>query len=271
MNGKAFGEALRARKTMIGTLVVSSAPNWVPVVAGMGLDYVFIDTEHIPIDREPLSWMCHAYAAAGVAPLVRIPSPDPYEASKVLDGGAAAILAPYIETVEQVESLVGAVKHKPVKGKRLAEMISNPKTHPEQRAYAANTNAARSLLINIESTPAIEQLDKLLAVPGLDGIIIGPHDLSVSLGIPEQWTHPRFLAAVEQILTAARAHGISAGIHQIYDGQNEQYSRWNQAGANIVLHLADLLAFRFFMLRELQAIRSIMGGGAPASSGEIHI
>jgi 2-keto-3-deoxy-L-rhamnonate aldolase RhmA len=99
MNAEVFRQALQTRSTVFGTLVVFPAPELVPVVAGMGIDYLFIDTEHIAIDRRTLSWMCRAYAAAGVAPMVRIPSASLDEASQALDAGAAAILAPYIETV----------------------------------------------------------------------------------------------------------------------------------------------------------------------------
>ncbi len=271
MNALQFRQALADRRLVSGTLVVSPSPAWVPVTAGLGLDYVFIDTEHIPIDRQTLAWMCQAYEHAGLAVMVRIPSPDPYAASMVIDGGAAAVLAPYIETPEQVRALVGAVKLKPLKGRYLDEQLRDGNAHPEQRAYAESLGAARSLLINIESVPAIERLDELLAVPGLDGIIIGPHDLSVSLGLPEQWTHPRFLAVVESILKQARAHGVSAGMHMIYDHALDQYPRWRDAGANVVLHLADILAFRLMMRSELDAIAAIMGGSGSANDTELHI
>jgi 2-keto-3-deoxy-L-rhamnonate aldolase RhmA len=258
MNSESLQQALKQRSPVFGTLVVSPAPELVPVVAGMEIDYVFIDTEHIASDRRTLSWMCRAFSAAGVAPMVRIPTSSPDEASQAIDAGAAAVLAPYIETVEQVESLVGAVKQKPVKGKVLEQMLHDPEAHVEQRNYTLRHNSARSLLINIESVPAIEQLDCLLSVPGLDGIIIGPHDLSVSLGIPEEWTNPLFISAVDEILQKARIHGISAGIHHIFDGKLDQYVRRKDAGANIVLHSADILAFIYQMRRELTEIRGIM-------------
>jgi 4-hydroxy-2-oxoheptanedioate aldolase len=262
MNAVEFRKALEKRQPLFGTLVVSPSPAWVPAVTGLGLDYVFIDTEHIPIGRQTLAWMCRAYESAGVAPLVRVPSPDPCRAGIALDGGAAAVLAPYVETVSQVRALVGAVKHKPVKGQMLDAMLAGDSACAAQSAYAAKSNAGRSLLINIESVPAMERLDELLAVPGLDAVVIGPHDLSVSLGVPEQWRHPRFVEAVETILRAARDRGLSAGIHMIYDEALDQYERWRDAGANLILHLADLLAFRFCLRREMAAIRKTMGAGA---------
>src|SRR5258707_5272328 len=108
--------ALRAGRPVYGTLIVSDSPRWPASVAQIGLDFVFIDTEHIAIDRHPLSWMCHTYAALGLPPIVRIPSPDPYEATKILDGGAVGIVAPYVEAADQVRALRGAVKLRPLKG-----------------------------------------------------------------------------------------------------------------------------------------------------------
>ena len=101
---------LKQGQTVFGTLIVSPSPRWPEVVRGCGLDFVFIDTEHIALDRAELNWMCQTYAALGLPPLVRIPSPDPYTATMVLDGGAAGVIAPYVETVEQAQTLRGAVK-----------------------------------------------------------------------------------------------------------------------------------------------------------------
>jgi 4-hydroxy-2-oxoheptanedioate aldolase len=72
------------------------------MIAQVGLDFVFIDTEHVPIDRPGLAWMCRAYDALGLAPIVRIPAPDPYLACQVLDAGATGVVAPYLETVIEI-------------------------------------------------------------------------------------------------------------------------------------------------------------------------
>jgi 4-hydroxy-2-oxoheptanedioate aldolase len=204
MNSTQFTKKLRAGEPLFGTLIVSPSPMWPAALEGSGLDFVFIDTEHIALDRAQVSWMCQAYARMGLPPLVRIPSPDPYEATKMLDGGAAGIIAPYVETVEQVQALRGAVKLRPVKGRRLADRLAGGPFEPTLEDYVRgrNTNA---MVVNIESVPAIEALDEILAVPDLDAVLIGPHDLSCSLGIPEQYRHPRFQEAVYAILRKARA------------------------------------------------------------------
>ena len=97
--------SLRLGNTVFGTLIVSPSPKWPEVVATCNLDFVFIDTEHVALDRAQLSWMCQTYSALGIPPLVRIPSPDPHAATMVLDGGAAGVIAPYVESAEQVNAL----------------------------------------------------------------------------------------------------------------------------------------------------------------------
>ncbi len=104
MNGLELSNALKAGRRAYGTLITSASPHLPPRLRDVGLDFVFIDTEHIPIDDHDLSWMCQVYRGMNLAPLVRIPKPDPYRACKVLDGGASGIVAPYIESVEQVQA-----------------------------------------------------------------------------------------------------------------------------------------------------------------------
>ena len=228
-----FGERLRGSRRLYGTLLVSPSPHWVPVVAGLGLDFVFIDTEHIPLDREKLAWMCRAYRAEGLPPIVRITSPDPYEACVVLDGGASGIIAPYVESPEQVAALVGAVKKRPLKGRTLAEHLAGAALEPGLRDYVAKGAAARTLIVNIESRPALAALDEILAVDGLDGVLIGPHDLSTSLGVPEQYDHPKFLAACDEIITKARARSLGAGVHAIYPKNRLDLRNAGRASARI--------------------------------------
>lgn len=271
MHAAELRQALAQRQPIFGTLITSTSPDWVPAARGLGLDFVFLDTEHIALDRHALGWMCRAYEASGLAPLVRISSPDPYQASCVLDGGAAAVLAPYIETPEQIRALVGAVKQKPVKGALLESVLDGSPDYAAQSEYAATYNAGRSLLVNIESVPALERLDELLDVPGLDGVVIGPHDLSVSLGVAEQWNHPQFLDAVRTIFQTAQKHGVSAGMHMVFDEPPEYYQPWRDAGANLVLHQGDLFALRYHIGRDMKAIRQIMGGEASDQGGIVHI
>lgn len=241
---------------VLGTQIVSTSPRWPQVIGNCGLDFVFIDTEHIPIDRHQLSWMCLAYAGMGLPPIVRIPSPDPFAATMTLDGGAVGILAPYIETVEQVKALRGALKLRPIKGQRLQHMLEGQsEAEPDLAAYQKAGAEQRVLIINIESAPAIRALDELVSVPGVDAVLIGPHDLSCSLGLPEQYEHPNFLKACETIFKRARAAGVGAGIH-FSEGPDKQ-RRFISMGANLLIHSADITLFQKHLQKELAAIRGL--------------
>lgn len=250
--------ALAGGQRAYGTLIVSPSPRWPDTVAGLGLDFVFIDTEHIALDRAQLSWMCQAYRARGLAPLVRIPSPDPYAACMALDGGAAGIVAPYVETVEQVQALRGAVKLRPLKGERLAAALRDPASvEPPLADYLARQNRESMLIINVESVPGLRRLEELLAVPGVDAVLIGPHDLSCSLGLPEQYDDPRFEAAVGEIISRARARGVAAGIHAWLGV--ERFATWADAGLNLIIYSADIIAMREWIGAGIGELRRRLG------------
>jgi len=269
MDVKDFLDRLKKGKRLYGTAILSSSPLWPSAVKSTGVDFVFIDTEHIPLDRTTLSQMCVAYKALGLPPLVRIPSPDPHEARKVLDGGASGVLAPYVESPEQVRELVGAVKLRPLKGARLREALQNREAlKPELKDYLRDWNKENFLLINIESIPAMERLDSILAEPGLDGVIIGPHDLSISLGLPEQYHDPRFEQAVQRIICRVREKGLSVGIH-LSEGAESQI-QWARAGANIIMHSSDIALFRQRLKEDLTAIRRALGEDDSTISEEKH-
>ena len=257
MNPYTLRQNLLSGQTVLGTLIVSPSPRWPDSVRGCGLDFVFIDTEHIAIDRTQLSWMCQTYAAIGLPPLVRIPSPDPYAATMALDGGAAGIIAPYVETIEQTQALRGAVKLRPLKGHKLEQILKGAKVESQLDTYIQNGSKDKLLIVNIESVPAIEALDEILAVPDLDGVLIGPHDLSCSLGLPERYDHPDFLSACKTIFQKARRAGIGAGIH--YWGDIEQQANFLKLGANMLIHSADITLFQKHLTVEIKAIRDAAG------------
>ncbi len=258
MTSKELRQSLRSGDPLFGTLIVSPSPRWPAMVAGCGLDFVFIDTEHIALDRSQLSWMCQTYSAMGLPPLVRIPSPDPYQACMALDGGAAGVIAPYVESVDDVLALRGAIKLRPLKGERLAAMLDDSTSvEPGVRHYWQKHNTDKLFIINIESKPALERLDELLAVPDLDAVLIGPHDLSCSLGIPEAYDDPRFIEACSTIFQKARRAGLGAGIH--FWGNLEQQSRWFELGANLLIHSADITLFEKHLKLELSEIKQAVG------------
>jgi 4-hydroxy-2-oxoheptanedioate aldolase len=258
MTGREIREALHEGRRVYATAAIAPSTYWPGMLRQAGIDFVFLDTEHVPLGRETLSWMCRAYAALGIPPVVRVPSPDAFEAAKVLDGGAGGVIGPYVETADQVRALVGSARYRPLKGRRLQDALRNPDSlEPELREYLEARNADTILIVNIESVPAIENLDEILRVPGLDAVLIGPHDLSCSLGIPEQYRHPRFDEAVRTIFRKAREHHVGAGIH-FWEGIDQEIE-WSRAGGNLIMHSSDLALFSQSLKRDLAQIRSALG------------
>tara|TARA_R110002111_G_scaffold9286_7_gene32094 strand:+ start:864 stop:1679 length:816 start_codon:yes stop_codon:yes gene_type:complete len=258
MTQKELRAAMRSGRRVYGTLVSSDAPHWPDYVRTIGLDYVFIDTEHIALDRKQMSWMCKAYAAMGLPPIVRITSPDPYLASVAIDAGAAGVMVPYVETVEQVKALHGAVKLRPIKGERLQRILDGEEVAPKLANYLQRTAGENILIINVESRPALENLDAILSVEGLDGVLIGPHDLSCSLDIPEEYDSPEFDAAARTIFRKARQHGVAAGIQT---GTNlDQAVSWAQEdGLNLFLQSADVAAMQMLLTAQVGELRTKLG------------
>ncbi len=258
MNGREIIQALHSGKRVYSSAMVSTSPLWPNLVKQSGIDFVFVDTEHTPIGRETLSWICQTYSALALPPVVRIPCNDPFEACKALDAGAGGIIGPYVETAEQVRGLVGAVKYRPLKGRRLQDALRDPNTlEPELRDYLEKRNGDKILIANIESIPAMENLHEICSVQGLDSVLIGPHDLSCNLGIPEQYDHPRFDEAVRKIFRIAREHGVGAGIH-FWLGL-EQEITWSKAGGNLVMHSSDLATFSRTLKNEVAQLRQALG------------
>ena len=271
MNGKELIKALHSGRQLYGTLITSPAPKWVEVLEGIDMDCVFIDTEHIPMNWYELGWMCRAFKAIGLAPIVRIPKADSFEACRVFDAGATGIVAAYIETVEQANQLRSAAKLRPLKGKRLEQILSGEaKLEGELADYVEKLNENRVLFVNIESVPAVEALDDILAVPGLDGVLIGPSDLSCSLGVPQQFDHPLFAEAMQTIISKARAKNIGVGCHNL--PRVDQEIKWGKAGLNMILRRGDLTLFQDLLQSDLNKIRKALGEKSKSEdSGEIEL
>lgn len=259
MTGRDIIAALHDGRFVFAAAFVSPSPLWPELAKRTGIDFAFIDTEHTPIDRQALSWICQTYQALGLPPVVRIPCNDPFEACKALDAGAGGIIGPYVETAEQVRGLVGAVKLRPLKGRRLADALRDRGAlEPELAAYLERRNGDKILIANIESVPALEALDEICSVPGLDAVLIGPHDLSCSLGIPEQYDHPRFDEAVRAIFRIARQHRVGAGIHY-WLGLDREVA-WAKAGGNLVMHSSDLATVGRVLREEITHLRQALLG-----------
>ena len=270
MNQKELREAFRTNKRVYGTLISSPNPKFIGEIKKLDLDFVFIDTEHIPLDRSMVSWMCQTFSAMDIAPIVRIPSPSPYEACIALDGGACGILAPYLETVEQVQDLRGAVKYRPLKGERLKKVLrGEEKLSGTEEDYLKAYNDNHIMLLNIESTYGIHNLDALLSVPDVDGVFIGPHDLSVNMGVPEDYEDEGWNLAVSDIIKRCRTNHIGVGNH--FSFGIEKQIQWAKEGMNIIIWNADMIRIIQALREDFRYIREQLGDEADIDKREISI
>ncbi|MDF2714777.1 MAG: 2-keto-3-deoxy-L-rhamnonate aldolase [Paenibacillus sp.] len=167
---------------------------------GLEQDFAFICTEHIPIDRTEVAAMCRLYADNGISPMVRIPYPDKYWANMTIEGGAEGIVAPYVETVEQVKDLVGAVKYRPIKGEFLQDLLDGTRQPNAKLSKYMNTfNRNLYLILGIESVEAISRLESLISI---DGVACG-RGVGIHMDSTLDMCKPFFEAGMNFILNGA--------------------------------------------------------------------
>jgi 2-keto-3-deoxy-L-rhamnonate aldolase RhmA len=254
MTGDQMRQTLAKGQRVYGAmLALARNPRWARALSGVGLDYVIIDTEHSAFSRGEVADMIAAYGQAGIAPLVRVPIPDAHYVTMAMDAGAHGVLVPYCETVEQVRVVVGASKWRPLKGALLEHAVETGDfPSGELKRYLARRNQDSFLIIGIESTPAVENLTAMLDVGGVDAVFVGPHDLSCSLGIPEQYEHPDFEGALEQVLRTCAERGVPVTVHFSDLALSQE---WIRRGVGLVLHSSDVGALANALRRDFGALR----------------
>lgn len=250
MTGKDMRTKLRNGERVYGTHVVSFG-NAVAadLTSKLEMDFVFICTEHMPIDRTEVSTMCHSYASKGISPIVRIPYPSPHWASMCIDAGAQGIVAPYVETIEQVKDLVGAVRYRPLKGKFLRDILNDKRAPNEKmQEYLERNNRQQYLIIGIESVEAIKNLEVLISDDGVDGVFLGPHDITCSMEIPEEYNNPRFIDTIKDVIHRCRQLGKGVGFHG-------DLSAYMDTEINFMINKADVVKMREILSYEFQQMR----------------
>jgi 4-hydroxy-2-oxoheptanedioate aldolase len=269
MNGEELIKTVRAGGIVYGTMLsMSRNPRWATAMADFGLDYMIIDTEHSPRGRDDVADFLAAFSFTGVAPIVRIPIPDSHYVTMAVDAGSHGVLAPYCETVDEVKEVVAATKWRPLKG-TLARKVMDTGELPSEatRAYLENHNRNNVCIIGIESVPAIENLDNILKVKGIDAIFVGPNDLTISLGIPDQVEHRDYEAALRTILSKCKEHNIPTLIHHQTVAMTQ---KWLREGARFVLYSSDARTMHNGFRQEFSAVKAVgeeLGAGAVEDVG----
>ena len=238
MNGEQLKIKTKQGRVVYGSMIsIGRNPRWASAIADLGLDYVVIDMEHAPRGRSEVADYLVAIQSTDIVPIVRIPIPDSHYVTMALDAGAHGVLAPYCETVEEVREVVGASKYRPLKGAMVKRVVEEGIFPSEQsRKYLEDVNRNSVCIIGIESVPAIENLDKILDINGIDAIFVGPNDLTISLGIPNQYDHPDYESALRQIIKSCQDKNTPVLIHH---QSVDLTKKWLKEGARFVLHSSD--------------------------------
>ena len=254
-------EKLRAGQPVFGTMLTEClSPEVAPLLAAAGLDFFIVDTEHSPGDLAQIEALARVAHASGVTPLVRITENEYFLIARALDCGAAGVVAPRIHSAAAARQVVEAVKYAP-EGRRgfgMRGILTDYQALPAAEAMA-RANQETIVVVQVESAEAVDDLPNTVAVPGIDAIMIGPYDLSISLGIPGEFGHPKFTAALERIAMVCGPSPVAAGIHL---GDAARLAECRRMGYRFLIFSADM-ALMLKSLREgLQQLRS-EAAGAP--------
>ncbi len=191
-------QALAAGQPSFGLIATVPSIQTVQALAGAGVDWLIIDMEHGPIDAASAHAMIVATAGTQTVPWVRLPWSHPWQAKPALDLGALGIVFPMICTRAQAESAVCATRYPPA-GERLWGPFYAPMRWGQtMRDYIDTANDGVLAIVTIEHPEAVRNIDEIMSAPGVDLAFIGPGDLAMSLGIPGQFEHPNFMAAVAE-------------------------------------------------------------------------
>lgn len=238
MNGAELRAKMQGGQTVYGTMTsYIRNTRWAGLYGRLGFDYLIVDTEHSPNGRAETADLAGALLGVGICPIIRVPTTEPHQTIMALDAGFHGVLVPYCETPEEVRAVVQAARLRPLKGE-LHDRARDREEFPSEasRRYLERRNQNVVMIIGIESVPALERLDAILDVGGIDAIFIGPNDLTISLGIPDEYDHPRFIEAVEHIIKTAQGRGLPAGGHWQTE---ENVNRWQGKGSRFILYSSD--------------------------------
>ena len=208
-------EKLKRGEAVVGAFVGLGHPDVTERLSRLGFDWLLLDGEHGPLGLETLQVMMQAMNGSGCTPIVRPQWNDFVVIKRVLDIGAHGVLVPWVNSREEAEAAVRACRYPPEGirgyGPRRAELFD-----PD---YYETANREVLVTVQVETGEALENLEEILAVEGIDACFVGPYDLSsnMGLGIPPKFDHPDFVRAMDRVIEASEASGKPAGMYSNMD------------------------------------------------------
>lgn len=236
--GPTFRHALAsADRPLAGMWVCSGSPLVAELCAGSGLDWLLVDAEHSPNGLEAILAQLQAIHGYPVHTLVRPPVNDTVVIKQYLDLGVQNLLIPMVNTVAEAQAAVAATRYPPAGVRGVGSALARAARWNRVPDYLASADETISVTVQIESTAAVEAVEDILAVDGVDAIFVGPSDLAASMGLLGQQEHAEVIAAVELCLHAAKAAGKPAGVNAFNPTTAQHYL---DQGAAFVLVGADV-------------------------------
>lgn len=237
-------EPLRRRlagpEVTVGSWIQLAHPAHAEIMAAAGFDWLTVDLEHSVITIREAEELIRIIGMSGVAPLVRLSSNDSVEIKRVMDAGAEGVIVPMVKTREEIVHAVDAARYPPdgTRGVGLARAQGYGARFEEYRAWVAVDSV---IIAQIEHIEGVRNLDAILAAPGVAGFIVGPYDLSASLGVPGEFSHPDMLAALREIRRIAALHPeVAAGYH-VVPPQPELVAARIDEGYRFIAYSTDMI------------------------------
>ena len=207
---------LRNDQCAIGSWINTVSPVAAELMSAAGFDFLTVDAEHSAVDVAGAQSLFQAIRSGNpdCAPLVRLPGIDHDVIRRFVDAGATGVIAPLVNSPEQARGVIRAVKYPPEGDRGVGFCRANMYGMDFDRATAA-ANDETFVCVQIEHIKAVENIDEILSVPGLDAVFVGPYDLTASMGVTAQFEHSDVQEAMQRILGACQENGIVAGIHAV--------------------------------------------------------
>ena len=212
LNSRNLREKLKDHEVVLGCAVGIAHPIAVEAAGYAGFDFVFLDTEHSALGVSAIEAMILAARATGVAAIYRLRHLDGAAIGRALDIGADGILVPHVKSAQQAREVVEAARYAPLGKRGLGPERAIRFGLSDPVEYMARANDETVVAIMIEDREAVENIEAIAAVEGIDVFNIGTWDLSYSFGIPLQTRHPKIMEAIARVIEAAKANGIVVGV-----------------------------------------------------------
>lgn len=257
MQPNAVKAALKEGKAVAGPIISEiRTTGGVKLMAGAGFDFLFFDTEHAMYDMDTILNLVQMSLVRGICPLVR-PTDNTYAlVARALDAGAQGVIIPRVETAQQAADAVSYAKYPPL-GRRGAGGDGRNGYAKISALEAVETSNAESMVIlQIESRLGVDNVDAIAATEGVDVLLIGPQDLSISLGVHGDFGHPTFLEAARQVVDACARHGKASGM---VEKDPESFRRWHDMGMRFLVCDSDSNMLYASAMNDVKALKEFAG------------